>query len=44
MSETKQRTLSERFQELLEAIKEALTPRQPAPVPIPVREDPYRRR
>lgn len=44
MADTKQRPLAERLQEVLEAIKGALTPRQPVPVPIPVRDDPYRRR
>ncbi|HML20823.1 MAG TPA: hypothetical protein PKD09_04190 [Aggregatilinea sp.] len=44
MTKKKQPTLAERLQELLESLKGALTPRQLAPVPIPVREDPYRRR
>jgi hypothetical protein len=36
--EDKRRTLSERLQELLETLRETLSPRQPAPVPIPMRD------
>lgn len=38
MADTKKRSLADRLRELLEALKEALNPRQPAPVPIPVRD------
>lgn len=38
MAKKHHRSLSDRLQELMEAIKEALSPRQPAPIPIPARE------
>ncbi len=43
MAKTTRRTLSDRLRELMDAVKEALSPRQPAPVPVPVREMPRRR-
>ena len=43
MADSKQRTLADRLRELLDSLKEVLSPRQPAPVPIPTRED-WRRR
>jgi hypothetical protein len=44
MAHSKRRSFSDRLRDLLEALKEALSPRQPAPVPIPVRDDWYLRR
>ncbi len=43
MADTKKRPLLDRLRELLDALKNELEPRRPAPVPIPAR-DQYRRR
>ncbi len=43
MTDTKKRSLTDRLRELLEALKESLNPRQPVPIPIPVREQLRRR-
>jgi hypothetical protein len=40
MTKPKQRSLADRIQELLETLRKALSPRQPAPVPVPVRNEP----
>jgi hypothetical protein len=44
MDKNKPRSISDRLRELLETLKEALTPRQLVPVPIPERDEPRRRR
>lgn len=43
MTDKRRRALTDRLWELLDALKEALSPRQPEPVPVPVpKRDPYR--
>jgi len=44
MAKNKRRSFMERLQELLDSLQEALSSRQPAPVRIPAREQPPRRR
>lgn len=45
MANDKRRSLVDRLRDLLESLNEALNPRQPAPVPIPARDEwPQRRR
>ena len=43
MNRNAQRTLADHLHELLEKVREALNPRRPAPVPIPLRDDVHRR-
>jgi len=43
MARTPSRSLADRLRELLDTLRNALSPREPAPVPIPVRSDPRRR-
>ncbi len=43
MPKREERSLSDRLRELLDTLKEALSPRQPVPVPIPARGEPRRR-
>jgi hypothetical protein len=43
MAKKKSRSLVDRLQTLLDALNQALTPRQPAPVPVPVRSEKRRR-
>jgi hypothetical protein len=43
MAKDKGRSFSDRLREVLDTLKEALSPRQPAPIPIPVRDEPRRR-
>ena len=43
MAKRKEHSLSDRLRELLDTLREALSPRQLAPVPIPARGEPRRR-
>jgi hypothetical protein len=40
MTKPKPRSLADRIQELLETLREALSPRRPARIPVPVRDEP----
>jgi hypothetical protein len=44
MNRSPQRTLSDHLRQLLETVRQALSPRRPAPVPIPLRDEMIRRR
>jgi hypothetical protein len=44
MANDKRRSFADRLRDLLESLQETLSPRQPAPVPIPVREEWRQRR
>jgi hypothetical protein len=39
MANDKRRSLVDRLRDLLESLQETLSPRQPAPVPVPVRDE-----
>ena len=43
MTDDKKRSLGDRLRELLEALKETMNPRQPVPLPVPVRDQLRRR-
>lgn len=44
MAKDKRRPLVDRLRDWLESLQEVLSPRQPAPVPIPVRDEWRQRR
>ena len=44
MNHSTQRTLSDHLRQILETVRQALTPRHPVPVPIPLRDEMIRRR
>ncbi len=43
MAEPNRRPLTERLRELMEMLREALHPRQPARIPVPTRDETRRR-